>query len=219
MSTALARFTRFDLTTIALTQPLRVLLPLGFIVVFSVVFPVPGTGIVMGAAIAAVSASVPFQADERGRLDTLYGIAPVGRTAVVLGRYVSMVVYAVVALGVGVAATLAVAAVRQQDVAWPFLATMLLVGAGAVFVAVAVQLPWFFALGYTRGRPMVYIPIAVIAVGAFLVGQTGLVGSSGSPADFAAPSGAVAATVLGIGVVLLAASAALAVRLYRRRQL
>ncbi|WFR65756.1 hypothetical protein P9139_11250 [Curtobacterium flaccumfaciens] len=58
---ALVRFTRFDLVTIALTQPLRVLLPLLFTVVFCVTLPVPGLGIAIGAIVASVSASVPFQ--------------------------------------------------------------------------------------------------------------------------------------------------------------
>lgn len=180
--------------------------------------PVPGLGIVVGAVVAAVSASIPFQGDERGRLDTLYGIAPIDRSAVVIGRYLSMVVFAVVAVGLGTATTLVVGAVRGQDFGWPLIATMLLAAAACVGIAYAVQLPWFFALGFTRGRPMIYIPVGIMAVVGFTAGQAGWLDDV-EPADVLAPAPWLAALVL-MGVVLLfVASAVVAVRMYRRREL
>lgn len=218
MITTALRFARFDLVSMARTQPLRIVLPLLFTVVFSITLPVPGLGVVVGAVVASVSASIPFQGDERGRLDTLYGIAPIGRTAVVLGRYLSMLVFAVVAVGIGTATTLVTGAVRHQDIGWPLVATMLLGATACVGLAYAVQLPWFFALGFTRGRPMVYIPVAIIAVVGFVVGQVGWFGDV-EPADLVAPS----PTLVGIVVVAVAAaiavSATIAVRLYQRREL
>jgi|GEM_PF-2523603 len=218
MSAAVIRFARFDLVAMARTQPLRVLLPLLFTVVCCVTLPVPGMGIAVGAVVAAVSASIPFQGDERGRLDTLYGIAPIGRTAVVLGRYLSMLVFAVVAVGIGTATTLVMGAVRHQDIGWPIVATMLLGAAACVGISFAVQLPWFFALGFTRGRPMIYIPVGIIAVVGFIVGQTGWFDGIG-PADVLTPAPWLAALVLVAVVALFVGSAAVAVRVYRRREL
>lgn len=215
---AVLRFARFDLRTMALTQPLRVLLPLLFTVVFCVTLPVPGFGIVIGAVVATVSASVPFQGDERGRLDTLYGIAPIGRTAVVLGRYCSMVVFALTAVGLGTATTFVMRAVRHQDFGWPLVGAMLLASFACVGVAYAVQLPWFFALGFTRGRPMVYIPVAIIAVAGTVVSRSGWFADVG-PADVLAPPGWLAVVVCVAVVVLLVVSAAIATRVYRRREL
>ncbi|MDR6573578.1 MULTISPECIES: ABC-2 transporter permease [unclassified Curtobacterium] len=215
--TAVLQFARFDLRTMALTQPLRVLLPLLFTVVFCVTLPVPGFGIAIGAVVATVSASIPFQGDERGRLDTLYGIAPIGRTAVVLGRYCSMTVFALTAIGVGTATTLVMRVVRHQDFGWPLVGTMLLASLACVGVAYAVQLPWFFALGFTRGRPMIYIPVGIIAVAGTIVGRSGWFATPRS-IDVLVPPLWLVALVFAAVLVLLV-SAGIAMRVYRRREL
>jgi len=218
MSTAIIRFARFDLSTTARTQPARVLLPLLFIVVLAATLPAPGLGIVVGAVIAAVSASIPFQGDERGRLDTLYGVAPIGRTAVVLGRYVTMIAFGIAAVGVGTVTAFVSASLRHQELPWPLVATMLLAAVACVGVSYAFQLPWFFLLGFTRGRPMIYIPVAIVAVAGFIAGRVGWLEGIGL-ADVLAPAPGVAALVL-IGVIaLLGVSAAVSVRVYRRREL
>lgn len=218
MTVSLARFARFDLANIATTQPLRVLLPILLAAVFAVTLPVQGAGIVIGAVIAAVTVSVPFQGDEHGRLDVLYGLAPVGRAAVVLGRYLSLLVIALATVGVGALTSFVVGGVRQQPAAWPVVATMLLVAVGVVSVAIAVQVPWFFALGFHRGRPMIYVPVAVIAVVGFIAGRTGLFDG---PVDVAVGLPPLAATVgvLVLAALLLAVSAVIAIRVYARREL
>ncbi|MBW4041200.1 MAG: ABC-2 transporter permease [Acidobacteria bacterium] len=218
MSTAPARFVRFDLTMIATTQPLRVVLPIILTGVFCVTLPVPGIGIVVGAVLASISVSVPFQGDERGRLDVLYGIAPVGRIAVVLGRYVTLLVFAIVTTGVGAVTSVVVGAARHQDLGWPLVSTMLLVAFGSVSVAIAVQVPWFFALGFTRGRPMIYVPVGILAILGFVTGQTGLLDGTTGLAPGVPPLVVTAAVLIG-GVALLAGSAAVAVHFYRRREL
>jgi ABC-type transport system involved in multi-copper enzyme maturation permease subunit len=194
------------------------LIPLAFVVVFGATLPLPGVPIPVGALIASLTASYPFQADERGLLDTLYATAPVHRRAVVFGRYVSVLVFAAVAIGIGTATTLVLAALRHESIGWPTLALMLLIAFGILAVALAVQLPWFFALGYTTGRPMIYIPVALISVLGFIAGEAGLLNGTTVIAAVA-PSPATALLVLLGGAALLAASAFTASLLYQRREL
>lgn len=218
MSAALARFTRFDLANLATTQPLRVLLPILLAAVFVVTLPVAGAGIVIGAVIAAVTVSVPFQGDEHGRLDVLYGLAPVGRAAVVLGRYLTLLVIALATIAVGALTSFVVGGLRHQAPTWPVVSTMLLVAVGVVSVAIAVQVPWFFALGFHRGRPMISVPVAVIATAGFVAGRTGLFAGSLDLAVGLPPlATTVAVLVLGAGVLVV--SALVAIRVYRRREL
>lgn len=215
----IATFTRFDLRNFATTQPTRIIIPLAFVVVFGATLPVPGMPILAGAIIASVTISYPFQGDERGLLDTLYATSPVSRRAVTIGRYLSALVMAATSIGLGVIVTLIMGVVRHQDQSWPLIATMLLASFGVVAVALSVQLPWFFAMGFTRGRPMIFIPVAVISIGGWIAGRTGLLDGTSSLGSIALPSTPVVALVLVLGTALLAASAAVAVRLYRRREL
>ncbi|MGN6445910.1 ABC-2 transporter permease [Amnibacterium sp.] len=218
MSVSVARFTRFDLTTIATTQPVRLGLPLLLTVLFSATLPVPGAGVVVGALIAAVTVSVPFQGDEHGRLDVLYGVAPVGRSAVVLGRYASLLVIAAVAIAIGAASSVVLAAVRHETLEAPAVATLLLVAVGIVSAAIAVQVPWFFALGFHRGRPMIYVPVAVVTILGFFAGRFGLFDAT-TGIGSGAPAAALGVAVVAGCVLLLAVSSVVAIRCYRRREL
>ncbi|SDS66948.1 ABC-2 transporter permease [Microlunatus soli] len=217
----IATFTRFDLRNFATTQPARVIIPLAFVVVFGATLPVPGMPILAGAIIASVTASYSFQGDERGLLDTLYATSPISRRAVTVGRYLSALAMAAAAIGLGVITTLVLSVVRDQQLSWPLIAIMLLGSYAIVAVALSVQLPWFFAMGFTRGRPMIFIPVAVIAVAGWIAGQTGMLSgrSSSTFGAIDAPPALAVVAVLVLGTALLAASAALATRLYRNREL
>ena len=215
----IATFARFDLRNFATTQPTRVIIPLAFVVIFGATLPIPGMPILAGAIIAAVTASYPFQADERGQLDTLYASTPISRRAVTIGRYISALVMSAVATGLGVVVALIMAQIRDQQLSPSLIAMMLLAGFGVVAVTLSVQLPWFFAMGFTRGRPMIFIPVAVIAAAGWIAGQTGMLSGPSSLDQLQAPGPAVVTPVLVGGSALLVASAITATRLYRRREL
>lgn len=213
-------FTLFDLRNFATTQPMRLIIPLAFVVVLGLTLPVPGLPIVGGAIVASLTASYHFQGDERGLLDTLYASTPVSRRAVVTGRYLSVLALSAVLIGLGTATMLVVDAVHHQGVHWPIVADMLLVAFGVVAVALSVQLPWFFAMGFTRGRPLTYIPVGIMSIAGWIAAQSGLLdGTVRFDAPATPPSALVTATVLVVGAGLLVASAAVAARRYQRREL
>jgi len=174
----IATFTLFDVRNFATTQPLRMILPLALVVLFGASVPIPGAPIVIAALIASITTSYYFQGDERGMLDTLYAASSISRPAVVIGRYISALIFAAAAVGLGAATTVVMTAVRHQSLSWPLALGMLVAAFGIVSVALAVQLPWFFALGFTRGRPMIYIPVGILSIAGFVAGQTGFLDGS-----------------------------------------
>ncbi len=217
----IATFTRFDLLGLVTTQTRRVAIPILFVIVCGIALPVPGLPIIVAALVVSVSASYPFLADERGLLDTLYAAAPLTRRSVVIGRYLTLLVFGAAAVAIGAVVSLTGAAIRSQSLGAPTLVLLLLIAFGILTVALAVQLPWFFALGYTKSRPMIYIPVAIISIVGFLAGQSGLF--DGSQILVGAPTAAslltVTVIVLPLGVGLLVASVVVASHLYARREL
>jgi len=207
-------FARFDLQSwLPRTQTL---LPLAFIAAIGVVLPVPGMAIAASAIVTMLLVSAPFLGDERGRLDTLYGTLPVSRTSVVVGRTLAIVALNVIAVVIANATTLAVALVRGDS---PDPQILLLVNAAAfalVGLAMALQLPVFFRIGYSRGRLMAYAPALVIAGLAWVGQEFGLI-SSDVPAP--APVPVLAAVGFGIGLVGIVTGAVVATRMYRTREL
>lgn len=211
-------FTGFDLRNLATTQARRVLIPLAVVFAIGLTSPVQGLSIVSGALIGSVTASYMFQADERGLLDILYATTLVPRRAVVVGRYLSVATFTLVAVGLGTGVTLVAAEFRHQSAGWTLISPMLLISFGVAATAIALQLPFLFALGYTKGRPMVYIPFAVAGAAVLLAVQTGLLHVSAPLAFTFRPNSAVVLLVILAGVALIAASAGISNHFYRRRE-
>ncbi len=207
-------FARFDLQSwLPRTQTL---LPLAFIAVVGIVLPVPGMAIAASAIVTMLLVSAPFLGDERGRLDTLYGVLPVSRRSIVVGRMLAILVLFVIAAAVANATTLVMAAVRGGS---PDPQLLLIANAAAfalVGLAVSLQLPVLFRIGYSRGRLMAYAPALVIAGLAWLGQELGLL-TSDAPAP--APVAVLAGIGFALGVLGVVVGTAVAVRQYEGREL
>ena len=207
-------FTRFDLMS-WFTQR-QTLVALALIVVAGIIVPVPGMAIIAAAFVTSLMLSTPFLGDERDRLDTLYGVLPISRRAIVVGRTLSIIVYGVVALIIATVTTLSVAAVRGTMLAPEVLAIAYAAAVAIVGLSIGVQLPVLFRVGYSRGRFMVYAP-TVLIVGVAWIGQaTGVInGEVVSSIPFPLGLGACVA----IGVLGIIVGTVLAARLYSKREL
>ncbi|WP_114559534.1 ABC-2 transporter permease [Desertihabitans aurantiacus] len=210
-------FTRFDLAS---WFPRRQnLLTLTFAALAGVALPVPGMAVVAAALVTSLMVSAPFLGDERGRLNTLYGVLPVSRRSVVLGRALSVLVYYLVAAVVGTVVTLVVAAVRGDALPAPeLLVTVHAIAFAVVGVAMAVQLPALFRVGYSAGRLIAYAPAFLIACLAWLAQATGVLAPLAASAS-EVPVAVVAAAGFGLGVLGIVVGTALAVHFYRTREL
>jgi len=207
-------FTRFDLMSWFAQR--QTLLALALIVVVGILVPVPGMAIIASALVTSLMLSTPFLGDERDRLDTLYGVLPISRRAIVVGRVLSILVYGVVALVVATAATLGVAVVRGTMIAPDLLAIAYAAAFAIVGLSIAVQLPVLFRVGYSRGRLMVYAPTILIVGAAWIAQAAGVIdGEALGSIPFALGLGVCAA----IGVLGILIGTVVAVRLYARREL
>lgn len=206
-------FTRFDVMS---WFPRRqTLLPLAFIVVVGIILPVPGMAIVASAFVTSLMLSAPFLGDERDRLDTLYGVLPISRRAIVVGRALSILVYGVLAMIIATVVTLGVAAVRGTVITPELLMIGYAAALAIVGLSIGVQLPVLFRVGYSRGRFMVYAPAIVIAGAAWIAQAVGVDGDVVGSIPLAMGIGICAA----IGVLGIVIGTVLAVRIYSRREL
>ncbi|GEK80682.1 ABC-2 transporter permease [Agrococcus baldri] len=212
----IAAFARFDLRSwFARTQTMLTLL---FVVVVGIALPVPGMAIVAAGFVTSIMVSAPFLGDEHGRLDTLYGVLPVTRGAVVVGRTLALVAYYLAAAILATAVTLVMALARGEQVAPGILLIAHAAAAAFLGVTMALQLPVFFRIGYSRGRLMAYAPALVVAGLAWLAQATGAL----APMQQALAGIPLAAMVAGgivLGVLGICIAAVVATRLYRARAL
>ena len=163
--------------------------------------------------------SILFAQDERAHLDIMYAVLPVSRTRLVVGRYLFIVISAVVMTLAGSAAAQIDELVRGPEpssvpLSMAAVAGMALAVVGAV---AAVQLPFFFALGHARTGMYAYGTTMLLMLGGMVlvdhVPDLSLAIVRWASLPWSGPVG------VGIAAVLLIISAVCSVRLYRRRSL
>ncbi|MEO8094055.1 MAG: ABC-2 transporter permease [Pseudolysinimonas sp.] len=211
-------FARFDIVNFA--TPVRRVAPAMFLVlVTSVATPWPEFAIGTAAIVMSLLAVNSFAADERAHLDTLYATLPITRRNVVVGRYLALVVmYLVVALLASIAAII-ITLVGGDSVNFVVLAAVNVAAFLVFAVSVAVQLPFFFSVGSTRARPMIFIPAVVFGGGAVLATQTGLFSRTDLMVVVSKNLGAMLGAVPVIALAALIASIAISAARYDRRAL
>lgn len=207
-------FARFDLAT---WLPRRqTLLPIALVAVVGIVLPVPGMAIIAAAFVTSLLLSTPFLHDERGRMETLYGILPVSRGTVVVGRAVAVLVLYLLVAALATAVTFVMAAIRGTDAPVGILLVAHGAGFAVVGIAMAVQLPVLFRIGYTRGRFIAYAPVFLIAGTAWVAQALGLT-SEIDPASL--PVAPIALVGVGVGALGAAVGVVAGVAAYRTREL
>jgi len=212
----IAAFVRFDLLSWFLRR--QTLLTLLFVVLVGVLLPVPGMAVVSAAFVTSLMISTPFLGDEKGHLDVLYGVLPVSRRTIVIGRVLSLLVYYVAAAVVATAVTFVMAAVRGSTFDIGILLVAHAVAAAFVGITATIQLPVFFRIGYSRGRLMSFAPALVTAGALWLVQTTGSL-DAGSDAVAGIPVAVVVGGGFLLGVIGLVVATGLSSRMYRTREI
>ena len=174
----IVRFAVFDILNF-ITPAKRVAPALLLVLVAPWAAPSSAFGIGAAAIVMSLLASNPFAADERGRLDTLYATLPITRRGIVIGRYLALLVAYLVAAALATAVAVVVQIKSGQAV------DPRLFGAVNVFsllffaVAISLQLPFFFSVGFTRARLLTFIPAAVLVGAAAVASQVGTLSAHG----------------------------------------
>lgn len=211
-------FATFDV--LGVTTPLKRFLPsVAAVVAAAVLAPLPALSILAAVALMVLLAPQTFAADERGRLDALYATLPISRRTVVTGRYVALVALYLALAAVATVSAVAATLAQGRPVSFTQLALVNLVCLVLFLLVIAVQLPFFFGLGFTRARPMMYIPLVVVSAGVWLADRVGLQDrlDVGALADVHPAAVAVPLALVLAAVVTL--SAAVAATRYGRRSL
>lgn len=213
----IARFVLLDLHGLA-RKPWRILAGLGTLVLISAAI-LPAFAIPLAAVFAVVIVPDAFLMDERGRLDILYATLPISRTTVVVGRYVTSIVVYVLAAAVGNAITLLAPEFGGAPTHPAFLALVNVAGFIVAALGLAIQLPVFFAIGFTKARFASLLPAIAVLVAITIGHKSGLFSGRLAATLTGSIPPAIAVTSVAAGVALLVISALAARSVYQRRSL
>lgn len=182
--------------------------PYGKVICFTLLLPIAFaainrsllTGVSFAMCFVAMTTAYPFAVEERSDMARLYGILPVKKRELVLGRYLFVLALGVLALVV----SLVVQPVVLRALGEPVVGMDLLraaVGGGILFTLYTVfQLPGYYKFGSIKGRVFLYLPVAGFLLTLLLFPRLPLGSVSLSPA-----------LLVGLGVVLVIALYALSI--------
>lgn len=123
----------------------------------------PAVQMVVALGLVMMIPSHLFSVDERAGLDLLYGLLPIRRRTVVIGRYTTILFTVVISAAVGTVAACAIATLKQLPVQGISVSTCYLVS--AMLILQAIQMPLFFMLGYAKARIMNTVLLFATAIG------------------------------------------------------
>lgn len=154
---------------------------LAALVVLGAVGGSSGAVILAGGLYVSFLAAYPFAVGDKNDLETLSATLPVGRSVLVAGRYA----FTVVALAAVITVTSiidTVVAVLRHAGTGPDLVLWIGISALACSLITGLQLPVYYAVGYTRGRLLAYVPLVILSMGIAALGA-GLADRLGDPAS------------------------------------
>lgn len=166
-----------------------------------------------------LTGSYGFSISENARLETLYATLPISRRQVVVARY-AVAVGTLVGLGLlGVVFDGAAAIVRRQD--WAPVDSLILLAASLAVagLVIAVQFPFFFALGYLRARFVTWLAIALVIASVTLLMMPASPGGAGAIASVAQLGPGWPLAGLLIVLLALAGSVVTSIRVYAHKDL
>lgn len=149
-------------------------------------------GVSFAMCFVAMTTAYPFAVEERNDMARLYGILPVNKRDLVLGRYLFVVALGALALAVSLVVQPVVlrslgVPVEGRDLLWAA------VGGGILFsLSTVFQLPGYYKFGSIKGRVFLYFPVAGFLITLFLRPRLPLGSVSLSPV-----------LLMGLGVVLV----------------
>ena len=188
------------------------LLPLVFTAINRSLF----TGVSFAMCFIAMTSGYTFSIAEKNNMDRLFGILPVQKSSLVLGRDLFILAMGLLALTVSLIGQPLVLRALGESVAFADILTAALAGLFLFTLYTVFQIPGYYRLGSIRGRVFMYIPVAgFLAILLFFRGpQTG---SSALAAALRSPA-SLAVFVIALTIIMYAASIIASIRIVRQKE-
>ncbi|MCM1523061.1 MAG: ABC-2 transporter permease [Ruminococcus sp.] len=174
-------------------------------------------GISFAMCIAAMTSGYTFSVTEKNSMERLYGIIPIKKREMVMGRYGLVIFTGITALVFSLILQCTVLTLMGENIGFNETAYAAAAGIFLFSLYTVFQLPGFYLLGYIKGRLFMYIPAAGFVLTLFIFGGTNGGGAVGSPASV--PPAAVTVISAAAAVLMYIFSAAVSVKILERKEL
>lgn len=117
------------------------------------------SGISFATSFVAITASYPFSIAEKNSMERLYGILPVRKSSLVIGRYVYVILLGLTTLILSLIAHSFVLRMMGETIHMIDIAAASVMGIFLFTFFTVFQLPGFYKYGTIKGRIFIYVPV------------------------------------------------------------
>ncbi|HIS31424.1 MAG TPA: ABC-2 transporter permease [Candidatus Limivivens intestinipullorum] len=194
---------------------------IGFTMLLPIAFAAVNRSILTGVSFAmcfiAMTTGYTFSVTEKNSMERLYGILPVKKSEMVIGRYLFVAALGAIALAVSLITQPIVLRALGENVA---LFDMISAAIGGLFLFAlytVFQIPGYYKFGSIKGRVFLYIPVAGFLVTLFLLPKL----PAGTPMIHAIASSPALLIVFAIvlAAVMYAVSIWFSVRIMKKKEM
>lgn len=209
--------TKFD---IALVKPyfkticFTLLLP----IVFAAINRSLLTGVSFAMCFIAMTTGYTFSITEKNSMDRLFGILPVRKSELVIGRYVFVLAMGLLSLIISLIVQPLVLKVLGETVGVFDIVTAAIAGIFLFALYTVFQIPGYYKYGSIKGRVFMYIPVAGFLVTLLLLSKIPAIGNSIISVVESFPILLVFLAVFAI-VVMYAVSIILSIRIMKKKEM
>jgi hypothetical protein len=190
--------------------------------IIAIVFKAPVITIPVVTVVAAPFVSVYFFAYERNNLSKLYGILPLGRSEVVIGRYTYALLFGILnEVFSGILATI-LSLILNAGISYLEFLTFFSAGFLYVCLYISIQLPLYFRFPFSKVYMFSNLPVYLVAVFlVFLFKRTDLLHQLSQEIQYLSPNQTMVwmTTGLGLGLILVMISGSFSRRIYQKNDL
>ena len=136
------------------------------------------TGVSFAMCFIAMTTGYTFSITEKNSMDRLFGILPVRKSELVIGRYVFVLAMGLLSLVISLIAQPLILKVLGETVDVFDIVTAAIAGAFLFALYTVFQIPGYYKYGSIKGRVFMYIPVAGILVTLLLLSKMPAFGNS-----------------------------------------
>lgn len=118
------------------------------------------TGISFAMCFIAMTTGYPFSITEKNSMERLYGILPVRKSDIVIGRYIFIILMGLTALIVSLLVHPVLLTMLGESISISDIVIAAAMGIFLFALYTVFQLPGYYKLGSIKGRIFMYIPVA-----------------------------------------------------------
>ena len=136
------------------------------------------TGVSFAMCFIAMTTGYTFSITEKNSMDRLFGILPVRKSELVIGRYVFVLAMGLLSLVISLIAQPLILKVLGETVGVFDIVTAAIAGAFLFALYTVFQIPGYYKYGSIKGRVFMYIPVAGFLVTLLLLSKMPAFGNS-----------------------------------------